>query len=104
MSNRRDDYEVRVESTPRERVKSDAELKGEAVAAWLDANLGVRFWLLTILVVGNLVFGSPHLLVGYKCHGRCGQNATEFNCQYFGIGGRKVADAVKGKCSPVRLM
>lgn len=104
MSDRLDDYEVKVESAPRERVKSDAELKGEAIGAWLDANLGVRFWCLTALVVGSLIFGSPHLLIQYKCYGRCGQNDTKFNCEYLGIGGWKVANPPNGKCAPVRLM
>ena len=98
------DYDVRVESARKEREVPDWERRMFAVADWLDARLGVRFWTLTGLVVGSLIFGTPHLLIQYQCYGRCGQNASEFNCQYLGIRGWKLAEAEQGKCPRVRLL
>jgi len=99
-----DDYEVRVESAKPERDKPEWEQRSLAVADWLDARLGVRFWTLTGLVIASLVLGTPHMLIQYQCYGRCGQNATEFNCQYLGVRGWKVTDAEGSKCPRVRLL
>lgn len=97
------DYEVQVESAKQERAVPDWERKSLAAADWLDARLGIRFWMLTGLVIASFVVGTPHILVQYHCYGRCGDTATEFDCQYFGIRGWKAADAEQGKCPRFRL-
>lgn len=98
------DYDVQVESAKQERAVPEWERKSLAIADWLDARLGIRFWTLTGLVVTSFVVGTPHVLVGYKCYGRCGGNATEFNCQYLGIRGWKAAEAEQDKCPRIRLL
>jgi hypothetical protein len=98
------DYDVKVEGAKPERPVPDWESKSLAGADWLDARLGIRFWTLTGLVVASLIFGTPHMLIQYQCYGRCGKYATEFNCQYLGMGGWKVAPEVEGKCPRVRLL
>lgn len=98
------DYDVKVEPAKHEREVPEWERRGLAIADWLDARLGVRFWTLTGLVVASLFLGTPHMLIQYQCYGRCGQNATEFSCQYLGIRGWKVADSEQGKCPRIRLL
>lgn len=103
MTDRRE-FEVKVEAAESNTAVPDWERRLYIGANWLDARLGVRFWILTGLVVGSLFFGTPHVLVHYRCYGRCGQNATEFNCQYFGISGWRTAAAVHVNCARIRLM
>lgn len=98
------DYEVKVETAKPDKVTREWERQLLAGADWLDARLGIRFWTLTGLVIASFAVGTPHLLIQYKCYGRCGGNATEFNCQYLGVGGWKATDAEQGKCPRVRLL
>lgn len=98
------DYDVQAESARPDKATREWERRAYVVADWLDARLGIRFWTLTGLVIASFVFGTPHMLIQYQCYGRCGQNATEFNCQYLGIRGWKVASEVEGKCARVRLL
>lgn len=98
------DYDVKVEKTNRENTDPEWMRRGGKIAMWLDARLGMRFWTLTGIVLASLLFGTPHMLIQYKCYGRCGPNATEFNCQYLGIRGWKPTDAEQGKCPRVRLL
>lgn len=98
------DYDVKVESAKGEQQKPDWERQAETVADWLDARLGIRFWTLTGLVIASFVVGTPHMLIQYQCYGRCGQNASEFNCQYLGVRGWKVTDSEQGKCPRLRLL
>lgn len=78
--------------------------KGRGRCRLAGCRLGIRFWTLTGLVVASLFLGTPHMLIQYKCYGKCGQNATEFNCQYLGIRGCKVADPEQDKCPRIRLL
>lgn len=103
MNDRRE-FEVKVEPATSDTAMPDWERRLYVGANWLDARLGIRFWLLAGLVIASLVAGTPHVLVHYQCYGRCGQNATEFNCQYFGIRGWRLADAAQGKCPRVKLL
>lgn len=98
------DYEVQVESAKQHRAVPEWERRVYGVADWLDARLGLRFWTLSGLIAASLIVGTPHMLVQYQCYGRCGGNATEFNCQYFGIGGWVVADAEQSRCPRIRLL
>lgn len=84
MTDRRE-FEVKVESADPNTAMPEWERRLYSVADRLDARLGIRFWTLAGLVLASLVVGTPHILVHYQCYGRCGQNATEFNCQYFGV-------------------
>ncbi len=86
MTDRRE-FEVKVESAGSDTAMPDWERRLYAGANWLDARLGIRFWIMAGLVITSLVVGTPHVLVNYQCYGRCGQNANESNCQYLGIGG-----------------
>lgn len=97
-------YDVSVETKGREKELSGWEQQSYAVADWLDARLGVRFWMLAGLLFVSLFAGTPHILVTYQCYGRCGDNATELNCQYLGIRGWKAADPERDKCPRLRLM
>jgi hypothetical protein len=103
MTDRRE-FEVKVEGSGSNTGLPDWERRLYAVANWLDARLGIRFWILTGIVVASFFVGSPHVLVHYQCYGRCGQNATEFNCQYLGMRGWRMMNAEQGKCPRVRLM
>lgn len=100
----RKDYEVSVEKHSRKDATPDWEKRLYSIADKLDARLGVRFWTIAGLVLVSLFAGTPHILVHYQCYGRCGQGATEFNCQYFGIRGWKVAGAAESKCQRIRLL
>lgn len=100
----RKDYEVTVASTDRQDPVPDWEKRLYGIADRLDARLGIRFWMVTGLIVASFVVGTPHILVHYQCYGRCGQNAAEFNCQYLGVSGWQAAPAEAGKCPRIRLM
>lgn len=103
MTDRRE-FEVKVESADSKTGKPEWERRLYAGAEWLDARLGIRFWILTGLVIASLFVGTPHVLVHYQCYGRCGQNATEFSCEYFGIRGWRTISAERGTCPRVRLL
>ncbi len=103
MTDRRE-FEVKVESAGSDTATQDWERRLYAGANWLDGRLGIRFWIMTGLVIASLVVGTPHILVHYQCYGRCGQNATEFNCQYFGVRGWQTAAPEHGKCARIRLI
>lgn len=100
----REDYEVTVASAEREDNAPDWERQLYGAANWLEARLGVRFWTLASLLAASLIAGTPHILVHYQCYGRCGPNATEFNCQYFGVRGWQKGVAEQGRCPRVRLL
>ena len=100
----RKDYEVSVEPTGRQDAIPDWYTRGYAIAEKLDAHLGVRFWSLVGLLLVSIFVGTPHILVTYQCYGRCGQAATEFNCQYFGVWGWRTGQAEQGKCARFTLM
>ncbi|MBA4174018.1 MAG: hypothetical protein C0511_15510 [Hyphomicrobium sp.] len=95
---------MKVESADPDASMPEWERRLYAGADWLDARLGIRFWLLAVLVVASFFVGTPHVLVHYQCYGRCGQNATELNCQYIGIRGWKLAEPAQGKCARVKLL
>lgn len=100
----RKDYEVSVSSSGGKGTAPDWEKRLYSIAERLDARLGVRFWTIAGLLVASLFVGTPHILVQYQCYGRCGQHATEFHCQYFGVRGWRVGEAEQGKCARFRLM
>lgn len=100
----RQEFEVTIASAEREDAAPKWERQLYGVANWLDARLGLRFWTLAGLLAASLIAGTPHILVHYQCYGRCGQNATEFNCKYFGIGGWRIAAPDQGKCARISLM
>lgn len=99
----RKDYEVTVASSGKDSAP-DWEKRLYSIADRLDARLGVRFWTIAGLLVTSIFVGTPHVLVHYKCYGRCGQSATEFNCQYFGVRGWKAAEPRAGRCQRLRLL
>lgn len=99
----REDYEVTIASAERKDTAPNWEQQLYGIANWIDARLGVRFWTLASLLAASLIAGTPHILVHYQCYGRCGPQATEFNCQYYGIRGWKTAEPSAGKCQPMRL-
>ncbi len=103
MTDRRE-FEVKVEAAGSDTATPEWERRLYAVAERLDARLGVRFWIFAGLVVASLVVGTPHVLAHYQCYGRCGPNATELNCQYFGIRGWKAAEPSGGRCQRIRLL
>lgn len=98
------EFEVKVESADSPSGKPDWERRLYTGAGWLDARLGIRFWILTGLVLASLAVGTPHVLVHYQCYGRCGQGATEVNCQYFGVGGWRTAAPERNQCTRIKLM
>jgi len=100
----RQEFEVKVDLAGADRATPEWERRLSAGADWLDARLGVRFWILAGLVVASVFAGTPHVLVHYQCYGRCGQNATEFNCQYLGVRGWRKTSAEQGHCARVRLL
>jgi hypothetical protein len=100
----RPEFEVKVDEAGSDTAMPEWERRLYAGANWLDARLGVRFWILAGLVAASVVAGTPHVLVHYQCYGRCGQNATEFNCQYFGVGGWRLAEPARGKCARVKVL
>lgn len=102
--NDRKDYDVKVETAGDEVAMPKWERFLYIGANWLDARLGIRFWALVGLVFTSLIAGTPHVLVHYQCYGRCGQNAAEFNCQYFGVHGWRTGEAEQEKCARIRLM
>lgn len=103
MTDRRE-FEVKVEAAGSDPAMPEWERRLYAGANWLDARLGIRFWLLAGLVLASLFVGTPHVLVHYQCYGRCGQNATELNCQYLGVRGWQMMNAEQGRCRRVRLL
>jgi hypothetical protein len=103
MTDRRE-FEVKVETAGSDDGLPEWERRLYMGAHWLDARLGVRFWILVGLVIASVFVGTPHVLIHYQCYGRCGPNATEFNCQYFGIRGWRPADAAQGKCGRIKLL
>lgn len=100
----RKDYEVTVASSAGNDSAPDWEQRLYSIAGRLDARLGVRFWTIAGLLVASLFVGTPHILVHYQCYGRCGPQATELNCQYFGVRGWKVAEPSVGRCQRIRLL
>ena len=100
----RQEFEVKVDVAGADTATPEWERRLYAGADWLDARLGLRFWILAGLVVASLFVGTPHVLVHYQCQGRCGQNVTEFNCQYLGVAGWKRMSAEQGQCPRVRLL
>lgn len=100
----RPEFEVKVDMAGADTALPEWERRLYAGANWLDARLGIRFWILAGLVVASVFVGTPHVLVHYQCYGRCGQNATEFNCQYFGVRGWRTMSAAQGQCPRVRLL
>lgn len=98
------DYEVTVATSGGNDSAPDWEKRVYSIADRLDARLGVRFWTIAGLLVASLFVGTPHILVQYQCYGQCGPQATELNCQYFGIGGRKTAEPSTGRCQRIRLL
>lgn len=103
MTDRRE-FDVKVDGDGADTAMPEWERRLYAGADWLDGRLGVRFWVLAGLVVASLFVGTPHVLVHYQCQGRCGPNATEFNCQYFGISGWRTTKVVTGRCKRVQLL
>lgn len=103
MTDRRE-FEVKVDEAGSNTAMPEWERRLYACANWLDARLGVRFWILAGLVVASLFVGTPHVLVHYQCYGRCGQNAPEFNCQYFGVAGWKIHKPGGDRCQRIRLL
>lgn len=103
MTDRRE-FEVKVDAAGSEKAVPEWERRLYVGANWLDARLGIRFWVLAGLVIASLVVGTPHVLVHYQCYGRCGQSATELNCQYLGIRGWRTGPPEQSKCSRFRLM
>jgi hypothetical protein len=99
----REDYEVTIASVEGRKSAPDWERRLYGAANWLDARLGVRFWTLAGLLAASLIAGTPHILIHYQCYGRCGQSATEFNCQYLGVRGWKTAEPSAGRCQRMRL-
>lgn len=100
----RQEFEVKVDVAGADTGKPEWERRLYAGADWLDGRLGLRFWILAGLVVASVFVGTPHVLVHYQCHGRCGPNATEFNCQYIGVHGWRKMSAEQGQCPRVRLL
>lgn len=103
MTDRRE-FEVKVDEASSDKAMPEWERQLYVGANWLDARLGVRFWILAGLVVASLFVGTPHVLIHYQCYGRCGQNAPEFNCQYLGVTGWRKISAEQGRCQRVRLL
>lgn len=98
------DYEVTVVSSGSEDSAPDWERRLYRIADRLDARLGVRFWTIAGLLVTSFFVGTPHILVQYQCYGRGGPQATELNCQYYGIRGWQTAEPSAGKCPRIRLL
>lgn len=99
------DLKVKVDSAKGDKPKPDWQQRSIAAADWLDARLGVRFWTLAALVAGGLIFGTPHMLVTYRCYiGRCTPERA-YSCDYVGITGMKkgVAADRRDGCSPFVL-
>lgn len=100
----RKDYEVTVVSSGGKDTAQDWEKRLYSIAEGLDARLGVRFWTMAGSLAASFFVGTPHILVHYQCYGRCGPQATELNCQYYGIRGWKTAEPSGGKCQRIRLL
>lgn len=75
------DYEVKVKGPDKRPDEPEWFRRSEPFLTWLDARLGVRFWTIVGLIGGGVIFGTPHLLINYGCHGRCGQYTTEYGCE-----------------------
>lgn len=97
------DYDVKVEPPKPGKDEPEWMRKGEKIAAKLDENLGRRFWTLVVIVAGGLIFGTPHILGTYRCHGECTRERA-FECEYLGIRGVRAAKATDQGCAPFRLM
>ncbi len=62
-------------------------------------------WIFGGLVLAVMMFGTPHLLISYTCHGWCGKSANHYECAYFGVQGmRRNVAPYQGRCSGIKLM
>ena len=107
------DYEVEVVTTRQVRRRRKPVLAHlEAVpltprdkllrAAWWIAKPRRATWLPVVLVVAASMYGTPHMLVTYRCNGS-GPYAHCSSCSYFGAQGMR--DLISpGQCPVIRLM
>lgn len=79
--------------------------RGAEIAARLDKVIGVRFCLLSGLVLAGLILGTPHMLVTYHCSYSPCTRERAYSCDYLGIRGwRKALAPEQAGCPPFRLL
>lgn len=62
-------------------------------------------WILGGFVLAVMMFGTPHLLISYTCHGWCGKSASQYDCAYFGVQGmRRNVALYQGRCTGIKLL
>lgn len=64
----------------------------------------VKVWLALGLIGGMLVYGTPHLLITYRCHKSGGKCQVFTDCNYYGVQGWRAAYPDQGRCSYLRLL
>ncbi|MFD0986236.1 hypothetical protein [Methyloligella solikamskensis] len=64
----------------------------------------IKTWLLLVIISLGLIYGTPHLMIAYRCHKAYGQCVTYSDCRYIGIQGWRHGRPVNGQCSYVRIM
>jgi len=64
----------------------------------------IKTWLVLGLVAGCLLYGTPHLLITYRCHKSGGKCQVFADCNYVGVQGWRAAYPDQGRCSYLRLL
>ena len=64
----------------------------------------IKTWLVIGALGGMLIYGTPHVLVTYRCikHGGTCQVFTE--CRYYGVQGWRYGAPDQGRCGFIRLI
>lgn len=91
-------FDVKVKSAPR---KPKPSWLGRIVPGLLH-RVPVEGWVIAGLAAAVLVFGTPYLLISYRCDGRCGR-APEYGCAYWGVQGGRYGGPQDGRCPRIRL-
>jgi len=64
----------------------------------------VKVWLVLGLLAGCLLYGTPHLLITYRCHKSGGKCQVFTACNYVGVQGWRAAYPDRGRCAYLRLL
>lgn len=64
----------------------------------------IKVWLVLSLLAGGLLYGTPHLLITYRCQKSGGKCQVFTDCNYVGVQGWRAAYPDQDRCSYLRLL
>lgn len=96
------DFEIEVVGT-RSRQAPRRASRFLAALRWLFRPR-VKLWAVLAGLGGMLIYGTPHLLVEYRCVKSGGSCQFYTECRYYGVQGWRYGEPHQGQCGLVRLI